>query len=170
MKQQRFTSATTSINDRLPAVVKLMDRAGVSWSGRRVLDYGCGQYPVHVVRAAMDRGAAAVVSYDKYHHVNMTTGDGTGAADLVILSNVLNVIDSPDVRADVVRDCVDRMDGTGTLYVTVYEGDGTGHGKQTGPDAWQENRKTADYIEEIRAAVPGADVVRHGKLIIIQRA
>ena len=166
---QRFTSKGTSINDRLPAIIKLMDRADVTWDGARVLDYGCGQYPVHVADYAIGHGAIGIRSYDKYHHVDriIGTADTMILSDIVILSNVLNVIDCAAVRAAVVRDCVDHMSREGVLYITVYDGDRSGIGKQTGPDAWQENRRTADYVDEIRAAVPGAHVDRHGKLITV---
>lgn len=171
MNEQKFSSKGTSVNDRLPAVIKLMDRAGVMWDGARVLDYGCGRYPDHVARYAMNRGAAGVRSYDKYHHIDRTIGtaDTVILSDVVILSNVLNVIDDADVRAAVIRDCIDHMARDGVLYITVYDGDKSGIGKQTGPDSWQENRKTADYIDEIIAAVPGANVDRRGKIITVRK-
>lgn len=32
-------------------------------------------------------------------------------------------------------------------------------------DSWQENRRTADYMDEIAAALPGWNVARFGRLI-----
>lgn len=52
------------------------------------------------------------------------------------------------------------------ILVTVYEGDGSGQGRQTGADSWQENRRTADYVGEIAAALPGWQVTRSGRLIV----
>lgn len=51
------------------------------------------------------------------------------------------------------------------LLITVYEGDGSGTGRQTAADSWQENRRTADYMDEIAAALPGWNVARFGRLI-----
>lgn len=51
------------------------------------------------------------------------------------------------------------------LLITVYEGDGSGTGRQTAVDSWQENRRTADYMDEIAAALPGWNVARFGRLI-----
>lgn len=172
LTKQTLSSAATSINDRLPAIIGLMNRRGVDWTGADVLDYGCGRFPGHVVKYAMDHGARGVKSYDKYNGVNRLTGRPALAASIVLLSNVLNVINSAAARASVLRDCYRSLYATpgAAVYVTVYEGDGTGVGKQTGSDSWQENRKTSAYVDEIRDALPGAVVERHGKLIIIRRA
>lgn len=172
LTKQTLSSAATSINDRLPAIIGLMARHGVNWTGADVLDYGCGRFPGHVINYAMDHGARGVKSYDKYNSVNMLTGRPALRASIVLLSNVLNVINSAAVRAGIIRACYRELYAipTAAVYVTVYEGDGTGHGKQTGPDSWQENRKTASYVDEIKDAIPGAVVERHGKLIIIRRA
>lgn len=169
--KQTLSSAATSINDRLPAIIGLMEKYGVTWTGADVLDYGCGRFPGHVAHYALDHGARGVRSYDKYNSVNMGYGRPAVGADVVILSNVLNVINSAAVRASVLRECYRRLYATpgAAVYVTVYEGDGTGDGKQTGPDSWQENRRTASYMDEIHGAIPDAMVERHGKLIIIRR-
>lgn len=170
--KQTLTSAATSINDRLPAIIGFMEKHGVKWTGADVLDYGCGRYPRHVADYAMEHGARGVRSRDRYNSVDTLTGKPALGASVVLLSNVLNVINSAAERASVIRACYRALYATtgAAVYVTVYEGDGTGTGKQTGPDSWQENRKTASYVDEIREAVPGAMVVRHGKLIIIRRA
>lgn len=77
-------------------------------------------------------------------------------------TNVLNVIDSEAARGDVVRLAATKA---AALLITVYEGDGSGTGRQTAADSWQENRRTADYMDEIAAALPGWNVARFGRLI-----
>ena len=57
------------------------------------------------------------------------------------------------------------MKKAAALLITVYEGDGSGTGRQTAADSWQENRRTADYMDEIAAALPGWNVARFGRLI-----
>lgn len=51
---------------------------------------------------------------------------------------------------------------TGKAVIDV----GSGQGRQTGADSWQENRRTADYVGEIAAALPGWQVTRSGRLIV----
>lgn len=65
-------------------------------------------------------------------------------------------------RGDVVRLAATKA---AALLITVYEGDGSGTGRQTAADSWQENRRTADYMDEIAAALPGWNVARFGRLI-----
>lgn len=38
------------------------------------------------------------------------------------------------------------------LLITVYEGDKSGKGKRSKTDCWQENRRVADYLEEVEQA------------------
>lgn len=59
----------------------------------------------------------------------------------------------------------DTAQKAAALLITVYEGDGSGTGRQTAVDSWQENRRTADYMDEIAAALPGWNVARFGRLI-----
>lgn len=59
----------------------------------------------------------------------------------------------------------DTAQKAAALLITVYEGDGSGTGRQTAADSWQENRRTADYMDEIAAALPGWNVARFGRLI-----
>lgn len=72
-----------------------------------------------------------------------------------------------DTAAEAARGDVVRLAATkaAALLITVYEGDGSGIGRQTAADSWQENRRTADYMDEIAAALPGWNVARFGRLI-----
>lgn len=72
-----------------------------------------------------------------------------------------------DTAAEAARGDVVRLAATkaAALLITVYEGDGSGTGRQTAADSWQENRRTADYMDEIAAALPGWNVARFGRLI-----
>ena len=76
---------------------------------------------------------------------------------------MLNVIREPDARANVILEVAKCIRDGGTAYFTVYEGDGSGEGRQTS-SGWQNNRKTADYVSEIGQYFD--DVQRKGKLII----
>lgn len=134
--KQRFTSKQTSINSTKAPAVYSMKRAVDVMTGKTVVDIGGGRF---------DTAAEAARVY--------------GAA---VISNVLNVIDSKAARGDAVRLAATKA---AALLITVYEGDGSGTGRQTAADSWQENRRTADYMDEIAAALPGWNVARFGRLI-----
>ena len=165
MMKQRFTSAATSINSKKAPAVYSMKKAVEAMTGRKVVDIGGGRYDTGAEAA---RAYGAIVSvYDPYNRTaEHNESVLAGAYDVAVISNVLNVIDSEAARADVLK-----LAGSlaSVVLVTVYEGDGTGTGRQTAADSWQENRRTASYIEEVERALEGFAVVRAGKLIRAER-
>ena len=160
-----ITSANTSINkNKVPALFKM-----VEWEPGTVnVDYGAGKYDTaseyllerHVWNFSVD-------PYNRTHKENLEAQvwiECAGGADTVTCSNVLNVIQNKKDRFDCIFRCWEMLKYGGTAYFTVYEGDKSGIGRQTGKDQWQENRKTEDYIREILEVFP--TVWRRGKLII----
>ena len=83
-------------------------------------------------------------------------------ADTATCANVLNVIREPEARANVILEAAKAIKPDGAAYFMVYEGDGSGTGKQTS-SGWQNNRPTASYVSEIEQYF--GDVTRQGKLI-----
>lgn len=163
---QTFTSARTSTNaTRLP---KVYGKLPALPRHSLLFDYGCGKYTDHI------RDALPGVTYCPYdpfnqpEQVNYTSVYYVRVAMhmhypvTVVCSNVLNVIDSDEqVRdiADTIRQIVTATGGTG--YVTVYAGDGSGHGRQTGPDQYQRNQPLRDYLQYF----PGAAIER-GMIVV----
>lgn len=162
---QRFTSAGTSINARrLPAVYKRIPiRAGGT-----LFDLGCGKYTDHI------RAAFPGIEYLPYDPYNQT--DDVNIQSLselicaihserpvdVVCSNVLNVIDDDAElwnTAGWIQNIVQASRGKG--YVTVYEGDRSGTGRQTGPDQYQRNEPLRNYLRFF----PGA-VIKRGMIVI----
>lgn len=156
---QTYTSARTSINSkRLPAVFK---KVPLTQDGF-LLDYGCGKHVDHV-RSAVTAAGMVYLAYDPYNQsaeTNKATMDLVRWASAhdkpitVVCSNVLNVIDDDGtVRfiADQIETIVERTGGT--AYITVYDGDGTGIGRQTGPDQYQRNESLREYLKYFRDAV-----------------
>ena len=147
---QTFTSAGTSVNSgRLPAVFRKISPAPHSL----LFDLGSGKYTDHI------RAAFPGVVYCPYDPYNQP--DDVNAASLtflfnamhcrypvtVVCSNVLNVIDDDaEIRklAALIASAVVRSGGIG--YVTVYAGDRSGVGRQTGPDQYQRNAPLRDYL------------------------
>lgn len=153
---QRFTSASTSINaTRLPAVYKRQDVR----QSDTLLDYGCGRYTAHIKAALPNTTYLAYDPYNQPDEVNSHTLSAvlkameTHSRVNVVCSNVLNVIDSDDV----VRSIADRIQAViratgGTAFITVYEGNRSGIGKQTGSDQYQRNEPLRNYLRFFRNA------------------
>ena len=159
---QTFTSKSTSINSRKAPAVYSMKKAVAIMAGKSVIDVGGGRFDTAAPVAA-EYGASVAV-YDPYNRdADHNARTLSKIYDVAVISNVLNVIDSPAARADVVKLAGSKA---AVILVTVYEGSGSGQGRQTGVDSWQENRRTADYVGEISAALPDWQVTRFGRLII----
>lgn len=155
--KQTHTSAATSINaNKLPRVYNL----ATFTPGEIILDFGCGKYTDHIRKALPD--GVNYLPYDPYnqpHSVNyhstrtVDIAKATGRPVTVICSNVLNVIDSAEGVAAIAAQIETIARKTGGRYlVTVYEGDRSGNGRETGPDQWQRNERTADYLKYFTGA------------------
>lgn len=161
---QEFTSKNTSINStKLPAIFKMINLE----PGTVNLDYGGGRFDN--VADYLTQYDVINLVYDPFNRSNEHNKEVIrlirehGGADTATLSNVLNVIKEPEVRLNVLQNISNLVKPDGTLYITVYEGNGSG---EEGPTkaGYQLNRKTRDYLEEIQEVFPEAFV--KGKLII----
>lgn len=149
---QTYTSKATSINsEKLPAVF-----GKVSFPSRMVMDYGCGRYTDHIKEHVNGQGKA-YLPFDPYNQPddrNAATATIVCNAMVrrvpvdVVCSNVLNVIDDDDTVRKIaghIEQIVIASGGTG--YVTVYEGNKSGAGRQTGPDQYQRNEPLRSYLK-----------------------
>ena len=163
---QQFTSSATSINSgKLPAVFR---RA--TFSARLVMDYGCGKYTGHIDEHIRSQGKI-YLPYDPYNQpddvnrfsVTMVLyAMHTRFPVDVVCSNVLNVIDDDETVRRIARHIEDITSSTGgTGYVTVYEGDRSGSGRQTGKDQYQRNDPLRNYLKYFRNAR-----LHHGMIIV----
>lgn len=161
--KQKFTSAGTSINsEKLPKVY----RYGLP-AGSVIVDYGCGRYTEHLKANANGRGLQWY-GYDPYNRTEAENADALQilaekAADYVISANVLNVIDSDQAVNAVIRAAVNGSRKAAVF--TVYEGDKSGRGRQTGRDQYQRNERKVAYVERIRDL--GYKAARKGDYIIV---
>lgn len=159
---QEITSAKTSIKQ----VAGLFKDKNAKF-GKTNIDVGGGRFNL-VTDYLAERGTKNMV-FDPYNRgVDENTAtlrylQNGGRADTATCANVLNVIREPDARANVILEVAKCIRDSGTAYFTVYEGDGSGEGRQTS-SGWQNNRKTSDYVSEIGRYFD--DVQRKGKLII----
>ena len=154
---QGFTSKSTSINrTKLPAVYRK-----ASLKAHYILDYGCGKYVDHI-RDELLRNGRELLPYDPYnqqYEVNQGTRvmiDLVGAKREpvdIICPNVLNVMDDDDTIRDIAEKLERIAEQTGgTAYITVYEGDRSGIGRQTGRDQYQRNEPLRNYLKFFRNA------------------
>ena len=163
--KQNFTSKGTSINcSKLPRAYRFPVP-----SDSVVVDYGCGRYTEHLQRSAIERGWTWY-GFDPFNRTDAENGPAVDvlqsrSADYVICSNVLNVIDSDAAVNDVIRTATDAA--RIAAIFTVYEGNGTGTGKQTGRDSFQRNEKRAAYVSRIESI--GYKAARRGEFIIVTK-
>lgn len=137
-----------------------------------VLDFGAGRPESQTLSANwLESLGACYEAFDPYwgnefHNKRVMAR----RYDIVICSNVLNVIDDDDALKKAVRDCVYALLPAGTAFFRVYEGNGTGIPKETSK-GFQRNAKTAVYESLIRAALAdtvfrnSARVSRSGRVI-----
>lgn len=162
---QEYTSEKTSINiSKVPAVFKEVKH----WRpGTINIDYGGGRADTAADYLAQFDVVNLV--YDPYNRTPehnrevLRTIRKAGGADSATCSNVLNVIKEPEVRRNVLENIRRVVKPEGVVYITVYEGSGKGNEGPT-KSGYQLNRKTADYLDEIKEVFP--DAIRKGKLII----
>ena len=162
--EQEFSSAATSINStKLPAIYSMVNFR----SGDVVVDFGGGKFD-NAVNYLKDKGVTLLV-YDPYNRSAEHNKEVLrilkehGGADAAVNSNVLNVIKEPEAREAVLRNIKKITKRGAPIYITVYEGRGDGAEGPT-KSGYQLNRRTADYLDEIREVFPDAN--RKGKLIV----
>ena len=145
--EQKFTSANTSINSsRLPAVYTSKAFLEEIEKAASVSDFGAGKFD-NAKTYCFDTFGKVVYCYDKFNRTEAENADTLSRfSDLGIISNVLNVIDSLEARKDLLKLAREHA---AAVLITVYEGDGSGEGRPTKNDCWQENRKLASYIPEV---------------------
>lgn len=148
-KEQKYTSADTSINKDRPAIYRLIsDRIKAD---DLVIDYGCGKYFDDYELPDNYFG------YDPFNRDNKELLNRK--YDVALCSNVLNVIMEEEIRDELLHTLKEIAD---KVYITVYEGDGEGIGRQTKKDCFQLNRKRKAYLPEL-VRVFGKDNVRYKK-------
>ena len=158
---QTFTSANTSINKgKVPAVFTK------AWwkKGTVNLDLGGGKYDT--ATEYLHAREVANLVWDPYNRSEaenlsvMCILASRGGADSCTISNVLNVIDSAEARHELLNRAWDCTRYRAPIFITVYEGDRSGVGRQTGKDQWQNNRPLRDYLDEVKAVFPNATILK----------
>jgi hypothetical protein len=163
-----YFSCRTSCN-RVPTGIKhLAERRDyVSCN----LDYGGGRYDT-ATKYLEGFGIENHV-YDPYNRsAEHNTEVLSHEYDSVTLLNVLNVIESPQERIDVIRDAYGKIK-EGIMIIQIYEGNKSGFGTISKKQTYQGNRKADFYVEEVKEALDGEINIWHmdrkKKFIIINK-
>ena len=181
IKEQKFDSRKTS-QSQIAATFKRGFERGWFKPGDLVLDYGGGAYD-HAIEFCADRDVMCAV-YDpfnrtaEYNRQTMAVVKEHGGADVVTCNNVLNVIEEDSVRLTVLKNINRLIKSGGTIYFLIHEGDGKGVGRVTktgtyvdenGEEhettSWQNNQKTAWYLDAIKSVWPQAEK-KYGLIIV----
>jgi len=163
--KQKFGSGNTSLRQVAAGFRKIEFRPGTV-----NLDLGGGKFD-EATKFLAEKGVTNLVfdpvNRNAEHNRRIFEEVKNGGVDTVTCNNVLNVIAEPAARDNVILQAAKALKPDGTAYFTVYEGDGSGAGRQSQADAWQENRKTADYLEEVKKHF--GDVTLKNKVIIARQ-
>jgi hypothetical protein len=148
VKNNPASSAKTS-RPIIPAAAKV-----INWMPNTTnFDMGGGKYE-NLTNFLKTKGVKNFV-YDQFNRTQAhnTAVLARGMTDTGSLFNVLNVI--PDVDEMIEALQLLKMMVSGEIYISVYEGDGSGQGKQT-RDGFQQNKKLAYYLPIIQQVFPDA--------------
>lgn len=162
---QKHTSKDTSINTkRLPAVYGKIDwnKYTNKVDDYHVIDYGCGCKKTQklIKDKLLTENIEKFFPWDPYHEcivghdVTELCMDNTSINKVVICSNVLNVVDTISSLVEIIIELCNMIvvqlpDGTYRMnpcYITVYEGDKSGVGRETKKDCWQRNERLEQYL------------------------
>lgn len=168
---QEFDSGDTSLN-QVPAGFKVVrDKLGGWQEGTVNADIGGGRHEKHtqaMQEAGVENLVIDPVNRAADHNAKNIARVQGGQADTATSHNVLNVIAEPEIRARVIGQVVDALKPGGTGYITVYQGDGKGVGRETSK-GYQNNMKTADYVSEVEAVAGPENVTRKGGVIMVNK-
>ena len=153
MENQKYTSKETSMNKhKVPKLATAIARRcqEIKISGLNILDYGGGKYDT--ATECLAKFGLKNNIYDPYNRTPEENKEALSVFnyDMVMMSNVLNVIAEPGVRNHVIHDAYDHLRIGGVLAIKVYEGNRSGImtvSEKRG--SCQLNKKTSDYIPEV---------------------
>ena len=78
--------------------------------------------------------------------------------DTVTISNVLCVVGTKKERLNILYTAKRYLKKVGTIYISIYAGNGSGKGKRTQSNTWQNNRPLRTYLKEIQEVFTSASL------------
>jgi len=179
LESQEHTSADTSLN-QVSAGLKYAVEKGHIKPNSINIDHGGGRFDKGIEHVESNVEGAKLHVHDPFNrseeHNKNIEDRHKGKADYVGLHNVLNVIKEPEIRQKALEKVKSFVHPSGTVHISVHEGDGNGKSRITKNDkgrgsSWQEHRKTETYMDEVKNTFPESEhnVTRKGKHIIITK-
>lgn len=167
--EQVHTSSITSINsNKMPSTIKLLDTYEIK--NQKWADIGGGRFDN--VKDYFSKHQAQLFIYDPFNRskeYNSKTVQAIAGSqcDGVMVNNVLNVVEDPDIRKHIISQAFDCLKPGAIAYFKIYEGNKSGEksyvSKKDGSSV-QLNQKTEFYLDEIKS-VFGASLTKKGEFI-----
>ena len=157
---QEYTSANTSIAT-LNRIYKILPDMGYD-ENSIILDYGCGKYDKNKNYATENK--FTWVGYDPYNREEEENNDTiqfikTEKPDIIVCSNVLNVIKEDNAMINVLNQIYNYASGDTDVYITIYEGNKSGVGAETSK-GYQRNSKLDKYKDYIYEWFDIIDIIK----------
>lgn len=145
VEEQTITSENTSLNQTPATFTNYKFKAS-----DRILDWGGGRYDTSKKALEDTYPGIKVEVYDPFnrtesHNNRILKEFSEDKATVITINNVLNVINSEKAIEDVIADSKKYLAKNGTVYFAIYEGDGSGEGKETSA-GYQNNQKASYYV------------------------
>lgn len=158
---QKYSSAATSINSLNGAYKQIVGKYPV---GTSILDIGCGKYDTN--KQFSNENGFTWFGIDPYNRTEIYNTESIRAMydyceypDIIMLNNVLNVIAETNVLMDVLGQVYDYAADDTDIYITIYEGDKSGIGRET-TKGYQRNWKLIKYADYILEFFDVADIIK----------
>lgn len=144
-KMQTISSENTSLN-QTPATFTNYEFKSTD----RILDWGGGRYDTSKKALEATYPGIKVEVVDPFnrtesHNNRVLKEYSANKANVLTVNNVLNVINSTSAIEDVIKESKQYLSKDGIAYFAIYEGDGSGKGKETSA-GYQNNQKASYYI------------------------
>ena len=180
--EQKHTSAGTSLEKNEPTLFKdgsfsLVGKPGKRSplynylkNGEEVLDIGAGK--TRFSEEALKRNGIGYTPLDPFNRaqdVNAATIDGIVNGkryDAVTAANLLNVLESPELRSNIILQAAKALKPGGHAFFDCYKAPTAGE-RGAGGDNWQTAMAAKDYIPEIKRWFTNAVIAKGSNGIII---
>ena len=163
--EQNFDSYDTALRGNIPETYKQRGFK-FDFNDYDILDYGCGYGKGKEFLESHYN--CVVYNYDPDTRRGFLNGVEEFCASnnpqkIICCNNVLNVIDGSlnEILHKISR--IANMNDVELVVFKIYEGDGSGIGRQTGKKKWQRNEKTSTYVPAVKQFFTKWDVNQIGK-------
>ena len=155
---QEFKSAGTSLR-QIPALHKKVMQGKLFSKNGTNFDNGAGKYMNATEYLAGNE--VLNVRFDPFNlpeEVNSKATRYRGMCETSTIANVLNVIKEESIQIEVLKRSYNMLKACGWCFISIYEGNKTGEGKQSKKGCWQNNKRTKEYMDTVKKVFPTCKV------------